>query len=181
MSSTSYCPECDEEFGSERSMRIHYGHSHNGNLPNNTCSSCSKDFYHPSRNDRVYCDECFQKLKGPKEKPNSVSIPEDKEWESMSSYQRFYYKNREKEISRKSPNGHRDKLRKFVNRIKSYMSCSKCDEKRIACLVFHHKDDKEENISDMVRKGVAMGKLKREIKKCIILCANCHRLVHRKT
>lgn len=64
MSTGSYCPECDEGFNSERAVKIHYGHSHSGNLPNNTCSSCGKDFYHPSRNDRVYCDSCFRYIKG---------------------------------------------------------------------------------------------------------------------
>jgi hypothetical protein len=42
-------------------------------------------------------------------------------------------------------------------------------------LEFDHRDPKEkyEDISKLMKKGY-LGKLKEEIKKCDIVCANCH-------
>ena len=45
-------------------------------------------------------------------------------------------------------------------------------------LEFHHLDpnEKDMNVSDLVHFSIK--KLKEEIRKCIVLCANCHRMVH---
>ena len=37
--------------------------------------------------------------------------------------------------------------------------------------------NKEYNISDLI-KSQCLNKIKTELKKCIVLCANCHRKVH---
>jgi predicted HNH restriction endonuclease len=59
------------------------------------------------------------------------------------------------------------------------MSCVLCKEEFPDCLEFHHIDNtqKEICINDVV-KTRDVGRLLREIKKCVILCANCHRKVH---
>lgn len=43
----------------------------------------------------------------------------------------------------------------------------------------HHKDPtvKDNHVSDMVRSS-SYQKLQEEIDKCVVLCANCHRLLH---
>jgi len=56
--------------------------------------------------------------------------------------------------------------------------CERCGYDRcIAALDFHHKDSKDFSIS---RKGLTRGweKVKKEIGKCLLLCANCHREEH---
>ena len=66
---------------------------------------------------------------------------------------------------------------KFVRRIKLYCGCSICGYKKSAfALDFHHVDPltKENNISYLIRK-TSLNNLKIEIRKCIVLCANCHR------
>jgi 5-methylcytosine-specific restriction endonuclease McrA len=55
--------------------------------------------------------------------------------------------------------------------------CSVCGYcKCISALEFHHLDPSEKEIS--IRYGLGREKLESELKKCVLLCANCHREVH---
>lgn len=40
------------------------------------------------------------------------------------------------------------------------------------------KKEKEYNISKMVHEGFSINRIKEEIKKCEVLCSNCHRELH---
>jgi hypothetical protein len=53
----------------------------------------------------------------------------------------------------------------------------KCGEKDFVVLEFNHKDREKKSytVSWMMCKGMSVGAIKREIKKCEVLCANCHR------
>ena len=77
-----------------------------------------------------------------------------------------------------------ERIRSFRTRMKQqavdYMGgkCSSCGYDRcIQALEFHHldADKKDFNISGKIRSWVA---LEEELKKCVMLCANCHREVH---
>lgn len=74
----------------------------------------------------------------------------------------------------------RNKKGVLVHQIKSDSKCSYCDCINLECLDFHHTDEnKEQGIGAMIRdKSVSMEQLETEIKKCIILCSNCHRTLH---
>lgn len=76
----------------------------------------------------------------------------------------------------------KNKARKYiwVNNIKSESGCSFCKEKDFCCLEFHHKtpSQKEYEISKMISNSVSDNRIKEEIKKCIVICANCHRKLH---
>lgn len=77
-----------------------------------------------------------------------------------------------------------DKRKRFnIDYIKAYKSelgCCKCGEKDWACLDFHHiSDDKEFNIGDAQARATSIKRLMLEIKKCVVICANCHRKLHR--
>ena len=59
--------------------------------------------------------------------------------------------------------------------------CSKCGyEKNISALDFHHIDASQKEFSLDARNlsNKHLDKLKREIEKCVLLCANCHRETH---
>ena len=62
--------------------------------------------------------------------------------------------------------------------------CSKCGyNKCMAALDFHHKQKrenhhKENDISVMITALKHWEVIKKELKKCILLCANCHRELH---
>lgn len=57
--------------------------------------------------------------------------------------------------------------------------CQKCDEKRLYLMEFHHKSPSEKinNIAHMLKSASEQNLIK-EIQKCIVLCANCHREFH---
>lgn len=109
-----------------------------------------------------------------KPKPDDVEIPDDETWESLTSFQRWYYKNREDKLERNKQ--HRRRRREWLKDYKSERGCSRCDEEHPACLDFHHtSDDKEHNVANMANDGYSKERIKEEIEKCVILCANCHR------
>lgn len=61
------------------------------------------------------------------------------------------------------------------------LKCSKCGFDHPAALDFHHTDSnkKEFNISNNKNYyKYDSKKLLEEIKKCVVLCANCHRIEH---
>ena len=57
--------------------------------------------------------------------------------------------------------------------------CQKCGETHIATLSFHHVDplEKEGLVAELV-KGRDWNVIEQEIKKCVLLCENCHRKTH---
>lgn len=54
--------------------------------------------------------------------------------------------------------------------------CVDCGNTDIRVLEFDHLDNKDENVSDMLRAEVNVEKIKDEILKCDVVCANCHRI-----
>jgi predicted HNH restriction endonuclease len=47
------------------------------------------------------------------------------------------------------------------------------------CFEFHHDgEEKKYSISTLAQKGYAIETIKAEIAKCVVLCANCHRIRH---
>jgi len=54
--------------------------------------------------------------------------------------------------------------------------CISCGERDPCVLEFHHaRGKKETDVSSLVGRGSSLEALKREIEKCDVLCANCHR------
>jgi len=72
----------------------------------------------------------------------------------------------------------REKITRFIQEYKLSKGCSICGYNRCAAaLDFHHpNDDKKYSIG----KIGTLKTVKAEIKKCILLCANCHRELHDK-
>ena len=69
--------------------------------------------------------------------------------------------------------------KKYVRDLKSQSSCSRCPEKHPACLDFHHpKGMKKHKLHQAFDISWSLDKIKAEIAKCDILCANCHRKEH---
>ena len=73
----------------------------------------------------------------------------------------------------------KDKLFEIKNQLGGV--CKKCGEDRLHVLDFHHIDpkDKENEIGRLIyNQRINWEKIEIEVKKCILLCACCHRDFH---
>jgi len=86
-----------------------------------------------------------------------------------------YYKNKEKHCARAA--ARKSRIKSALINIKERLGCRFCGEKCNLCLDFHHFNKQEKDIEI---SSVFMGieRLSKEIKKCEIVCANCHRKLH---
>jgi len=91
---------------------------------------------------------------------------------------RHYQKNKSYYLQKKK--ARQEEIRTFVNDYKSNLKCERCPEDHIGCLEFHHNDpgEKEICISNICSTGWGKERILKEIEKCIVLCANCHRKLH---
>ena len=66
----------------------------------------------------------------------------------------------------------------IIARHKAEAGCQFCNEKNPVCLDFHHiiRGMREFYISRA--HSTSINRLEREMKKCIVVCANCHRKIH---
>lgn len=99
--------------------------------------------------------------------------------ECHKKYDTKHY-NRKKEYYLEKARKHKEKVRKWFVNFKRDKKCIECGESHPACFVFHHRDSskKEISIGNAIRMGWGIERLKKEIEKCDILCANCHRKEH---
>lgn len=68
--------------------------------------------------------------------------------------------------------------KKLIHRIKVYKGCFVCGIKFSECLDLHHVNMKEKEMtpSEMTSKSTEF--VKSELRKCLVLCTNHHRMVH---
>ncbi len=105
-----------------------------------------------------------------------------KDLELRRAYRRRWYaQNRDSEkqhVSRR-----KKEIKKWFENYKNNLKCIKCEENHPATLDFHHKDSKikEFGINSRVHSGYSIDLIKKELEKCEVLCANCHRKLHYKT
>ncbi len=73
----------------------------------------------------------------------------------------------------------RMEVRQWIDEYKSGLSCA-CGQNHPATLDFHHIDptQKDFSIKAAVARRYSLERVKKEIAKCIVLCANCHRVHH---
>ncbi len=69
-----------------------------------------------------------------------------------------------------------DRAFDFVSSHLSLNPCIDCGEIDPIVLEFDHiVGNKDHNISNMIQRGYGISSIRREIKKCVVRCANCHR------
>ena len=99
--------------------------------------------------------------------------------EDQATYHRevWYPKNKQRRLELN--NAWKEKQVDLFKEWKSKQKCLICSESEYSCLDLHHLNpaDKEYAIAVSVRQ-MSFEKLMKELSKCVVLCANCHRKVH---
>ena len=92
----------------------------------------------------------------------------------------WYQKNKIKEAARLriSNARYRKKIKKLVTDYKAKRGCCRCRENDPVCLDFHHHIGKKENNIGTILGHWSEERIFKEIEKCEVLCANCHRKLH---
>jgi len=110
-------------------------------------------------------------------------MPEDVE-KKRARWRAWYVRNRKKynSYSVHKKRVQRALISQWMQEFKATKHCALCFENDSRCLEFHHTDpsNKSYAVARMMR-GYSKKTILKEISKCIILCANCHRKLHKKT
>lgn len=101
----------------------------------------------------------------------------------LSEYNRAYHRKWYMEHSEdriKDSCARKIAIRDWLREYKSSLKCIMCQENHPACLEFHHRNrlEKVDNVASASNKGWSISRIKEEISKCDVLCANCHRKAH---
>jgi hypothetical protein len=95
-------------------------------------------------------------------------------------FKQYYQRNKQQCLDRVSRN--KQKYRQAVRRLiaKHKKQCSSCPENHPAALDFHHKNPKTKkfNLRDATHCTSSLVVVEQEIRKCVVLCSNCHRKLH---
>jgi hypothetical protein len=91
-----------------------------------------------------------------------------------------YRRLRCRQCKRQKTNERRTALRLWLDDYKRTLRCSRCGFADYRALEFHHLEglEKDFNVADMIRSGLARRAILREIAKCVVLCSNCHQIEH---
>lgn len=73
-----------------------------------------------------------------------------------------------------------NEIKTWFVEFKQTLKCQRCPETHPSCLDFHHtkSNTKDDTVSNLVVSGASKKTILSEIKKCEVLCANCHRKHH---
>ncbi|MGC2234561.1 MAG: hypothetical protein WA584_00180 [Pyrinomonadaceae bacterium] len=102
--------------------------------------------------------------------------------DKVRAYNREYYqRNRAHLLDKQREKNRRfaESRRRWIVDYKKTLECVRCGENHSATLTFHKdRSDKSFEIGNAIRFGVSLKRLIAEIKKCEVLCANCHAKEH---
>jgi len=80
---------------------------------------------------------------------------------------------------KKNDKQRRKNIKKWFRNYRQKFKCERCGFEDHRALQFHHTDNnKVEDVATMVAHGYSRSKIKKEIEKCEVLCANCHQIEH---
>lgn len=98
--------------------------------------------------------------------------------EEISKYHRDIWYPKNKEKRKAMNNAWRRKKNDEFQKYKNSLSCIFCPESVGVCLDFHHLDPTQKDFELSHFANVSRARFEKEIKKCIVVCSNCHRKIH---
>jgi hypothetical protein len=111
-----------------------------------------------------------------KSKVNKARQSYCKECQKVRS--RVHYQNNRQNYLEKARKRNKEVLESIQRYVWNFLSkhpCVDCGETDIVILEFDHERNKRYNLSEIVKERSSLKKVKKEIKKCVVRCANCHR------
>ena len=98
--------------------------------------------------------------------------------EKQREYNKKWYENNKIKHQAGVSKNKREYRRKW-NAFKETLSCVKCGAQHPAIIDFHHviRDKDKQAVNELASRGRYAAAME-ETKKCIPLCANCHRVLH---
>ena len=113
-------------------------------------------------------------------KIRSKGLRQSKCRECQKKYgKKWYHANRKKHVRDcvKWRELAKQRVRELFYTYLSEHPCIECGESDPVVLEFAHRDrsTKEFTVGEAIPKGLSLDKVRREISKCFVLCANCHR------
>jgi len=89
----------------------------------------------------------------------------------------WYQRNKEYQIAnaRKHSTEYREAIREYLYNYLLSHPCEECGESDPVVLEFHHVGEKDMAIAEMVTRITSIDRLEEELRKCRVLCSNCHR------
>ena len=112
---------------------------------------------------------------------NPRFVEGSREHDDYKTRQKGYYyatADEQRKRARERVSRNRERNQQWIINFLNYKMSVKCGVSDSRVLAFDHVDghDKFANVSDLVSRGAALQKLKDEVKKCRVLCHNCHML-----
>lgn len=179
------CVECYRQYSRRKRRRIRKTKGKQIRV----CPSCTEEHQSPGYCGE-YCSKCFTIL----ETSRKSVWRESNRQKDRDRVSRWRKANPEKWcalVKEQYHSGGADRIRNFkISRKKMFVdesggACIECGyDKNLSCLVWHHRDPNNKHgcLSEMIRnKSISDGKIRREIKKCDLLCRNCHGETHNPT
>jgi hypothetical protein len=94
-----------------------------------------------------------------------------------AEYSRDYYLKNGEKVRKRASELKREK-RAVWSAFKSTLKCTNCGFSHPVAIDFHHIDlTNKRSVNELAQSGNYKA-AREEIKKCIVLCANCHRIHH---
>jgi len=103
----------------------------------------------------------------------------EKAKEYHKEYHKGWFQRHKEEVIERRRRRQRE-IRDWFRRYKSALYCIKCGISHPAVLQFHHRDrvDKSFTIANVVSRATSIKQITNEIKKCDVICVNCHAKLH---
>lgn len=100
-----------------------------------------------------------------------------KDKEKQKEFSRKHYQENKLKY-RESTQNRRNNRKSWFNSIKKECVCAICGMDDFRCLDFHHVGVKKFGIAEAVKQAFPENVILEELEKCVVLCANCHRITH---
>lgn len=108
--------------------------------------------------------------------PKWKSLSKEKQ-QHILEYQKEYRKNNRFKVSQTQKNLRKKKQEILINLLGGKcVDCNSCFPPEV--YDFHHLNPEEKDFTIGEYMGYSLQKLKQEAQKCVLLCANCHRIKH---